>query len=112
MVTLFSIMVLGFFLGILNLSGMMRWITETGAAFQPGQHSHPHGHGDYIHTHPHGHGAEKHGHAEEATPVGWLDATFGRLGLYKVVRPLNVGVVHGLAGSAAVALLVLTTIRV
>jgi len=28
------------------------------------------------------------------------------------VRPLAVGIVHGLAGSAAVALLVLTTIRV
>src|SRR6267378_235817 len=99
-------------LGILNLSGMMRWITETGAAFQPGQHAHPCGHGDYIHSHPPGHGPEKHGHAEEATPVGWMDRTFGRLGLYQVVRPLTVGVVHGLAGSAAVALLVLTTIRV
>ncbi len=99
-------------LGILNLSGMMRWITETGTVFQPGQHAHPHGHGDYVHSHPHGHGPEKHGHAEEATPVGWMDRTFGRLGLYQVVRPLTVGVVHGLAGSAAVALLVLTTIRV
>jgi uncharacterized membrane protein (DUF441 family) len=29
-----------------------------------------------------------------------------------VLRPLAVGIVHGLAGSAAVALLVLTTIRV
>jgi len=33
-------------LGILNLSGMMRWITETVTSLQPGQHSHPHGHGD------------------------------------------------------------------
>ncbi len=41
-----------------------------------------------------------------------MDRTFGKLGIYQVVRPLAVGLVHGLAGSAAVALLVLTTIRV
>jgi high-affinity nickel-transport protein len=43
--------------------------------------------------------------------VSWLDRHFGALGLYQLLRPLIVGVVHGLAGSAAVALLVLTTIR-
>ena len=41
-----------------------------------------------------------------------MDRVFGRLGLYQIIRPLAVGIVHGLAGSAAVALLVLTTIRV
>src|SRR5437879_12746488 len=99
-------------LGILNLSGLTRWSSETFTPLPSGQHSHPHGHGDYVHSHPHGHVPEKHGHAEDATPVGWMDRTFGRLGLYQVVRPLAVGIVHGLAGSAAVALLVLTTIRV
>jgi ABC-type nickel/cobalt efflux system permease component RcnA len=99
-------------LGILNLSGIMRWITERVTPLQFERHTHPHGHGDYIHSHPHGHDPEKHGHAEDATPVGWMDRVFGKLGLYQVVRPLVVGVVHGLAGSAAVALLVLTTIRV
>jgi len=99
-------------LGILNLSGIMRWITENVTPLQMGQHSHPHGHGDFVHTHPHGHGPEKHGHSEDATPVGWMDRTFGRLGFYQIVRPLAVGIVHGLAGSAAVALLVLTTVRV
>src|SRR5208282_6919118 len=101
-------------LGILNLSGMMRWITETLTPAQAGhhEHSHPHGHGDYIHTHPHGHAPEEHGHSEDATPVGWMDRVFGRMGLYQILRPLAVGIVHGLAGSAAVALLVLTTIRV
>ena len=99
-------------LGILNLSGMMRWVTETITPSHAMQHSHPHGHGDYIHSHPHGHSPEKHGHAEDATPVGWMDRIFGQLGFYQMIRPLAVGVVHGLAGSAAVALLVLTTIRV
>jgi ABC-type nickel/cobalt efflux system permease component RcnA len=99
-------------LGILNLSGVMRRITETVTPSTLEQHAHSHGHGDYVHSHPHGHSPEKHGHAEDATPVGWMDRTFGRLGLYQIVRPLAVGIVHGLAGSAAVALLVLTTIRV
>ena len=99
-------------LGILNLSGILGWITETVTPSQLRHHSHPHGHGDYMHSHPHGHGPEKHRHAADATPVGWMDRTFGRMGLYQVIRPLAVGIVHGLAGSAAVALLVLTTIRV
>ena len=111
----FSVGLMLILLGLLNVSGMMRWITET---FTPMQlvehaHAHPHGHGDYVHTHSHGHGgAETHGHSEDATPVGWMDRAFGRLGIYQVLRPLAVGIVHGLAGSAAVALLVLTTIRV
>jgi len=74
-------------------------------------HMHVHTHGDYVHTHTHGHGAGAHGHHEHSTPQAWLDRHFGRLGLYQVLRPLVVGVVHGLAGSAAVALLVLTAIR-
>jgi high-affinity nickel permease len=46
----------------------------------------------------------------EGTAPGWLDRRFGGLGVYQLLRPLVVGIVHGLAGSAAVALLVLTAI--
>jgi len=99
-------------LGILNLTGVMRWITEILTPSQLADHSDSHGHGDDIHSHPHGHKPEKRGHADTATPVRWMDRIFGPLGLYQIVRPLAVGIVHGLAGSAAVALLVLTTIRV
>lgn len=99
-------------LGVLNLSGMMRWIAANFGGAHAAGHSHPHGHGDFVHNHAHGHAPENHGHAEEATPVGWMDRVFGRLSLYQLLRPLAVGIVHGLAGSAAVALLVLTTIRV
>jgi ABC-type nickel/cobalt efflux system permease component RcnA len=107
-------------LGVLNLTGFTRWISETLTPSDSGSnvpsgshplHAHSHLHGDYIHAHPHQHGPEKHGHAEDATPIGWMDRMFGQLGLYQVVRPVAVGLVHGLAGSAAVALLVLTTIR-
>jgi high-affinity nickel permease len=102
-------------LGVLNLSGILQWITQSftpDAIGSAHSHTHLHAHGDYIHTHAHSHAPEIHSHSENATPVGWLDRIFGRLGLYQTLRPLAVGIVHGLAGSAAVALLVLTTIRV
>ena len=44
-------------------------------------------------------------------PVAWLDRMFLRFKLYRPMRPLMIGLVHGMAGSAAVALLVLATIR-
>jgi ABC-type nickel/cobalt efflux system permease component RcnA len=100
-------------LGLMNLTGAFQRITES-VAPRVGPpdtvHAHPHPHGDYVHTHLHGHEPEAHPHAPDATPLGRLDRRLGGLGLYQAVRPLIVGVVHGLAGSAAVALLVLTTI--
>jgi high-affinity nickel-transport protein len=100
-------------LGLMNLTGVLQRITEsvTPAAGQPGTvHAHAHAHGDYVHTHVHGHEPESHPHQPDQTPLGRLDRWLGGLGLYQAVRPLIVGVVHGLAGSAAVALLVLATI--
>lgn len=90
-------------LGLMNLRGI---VPASGRV-----HAHAHEHGDYVHTHVHAHNPEAHRHAPDATPLGWLDRHFGALGAYRFVRPLAVGIVHGLAGSAAVALLVLTTIR-
>ncbi len=75
------------------------------------RHAHTHGHGDFVHTHRHGHGPGDHGHPEDATPASWLDRHFGRLGVFQIARPVLIGVVHGLAGSAAVALLALGAIR-
>lgn len=46
----------------------------------------------------------------EEVPAGLRRFSRG-LGLYNLLRPLAVGIVHGLAGSAAVALLVMTAIR-
>lgn len=107
----FSVGLMLILLGLLNLAGIMRWATATLTPAAHTGHAHAHGHGDYSHSHPHHHEPEKHGHSEDATPLGWMDRTFGRIGVYQLVRPLAVGIVHGLAGSAAVALLVLTTIR-
>lgn len=68
-----------------------------------------HQHGDDVHSHgAHGHA---HSHDPAKTPLGCFDRLFGRIGVYQIVRPLLVGIVHGLAGSAAVALLVLSTIQ-
>jgi ABC-type nickel/cobalt efflux system permease component RcnA len=101
-------------LGVANLRDVLQLVRRSAAtapeAASGHLHAHPHSHGDYVHSHAHGHEPESHPHRPEQTPVGWLDRHFGGLGLYQLVRPLVVGVVHGLAGSAAVALLVLATI--
>lgn len=108
----FSVALMLIVLGVLSLTGVLRRVT---AALTPGQaaapelHAHPHTHEDYVHEHAHGHDPGAHGH--EGTPLSRLDRLFGRLGAYQIVRPIVVGLVHGLAGSAAVALLVLATIR-
>jgi high-affinity nickel-transport protein len=101
-------------LGMMNVVSFLR--SAPGADLERGgsstsTHSHAHRHGDYIHSHPHRHVPERHGHRPDQTPLAYLDRMFGRVGFYNYIRPLVVGIVHGLAGSAAVALLVLTTIR-
>ena len=60
-------------------------------------HSHDHGHGAAVHVHPHVHPSRR-------LLAAWRD---GRL----PTRALFVGAVHGIAGSAAVSLLVLATLR-
>lgn len=74
-------------------------------------HVHIHQHGDYVHSHSHGHDIGRHGHAEDEVPSAKLDRAFGRSRFYRALRPVVIGIVHGLAGSAAVALLVLPIIR-
>lgn len=69
-------------LGVLNLGGVMQWLQNRFT---------PHAAGQQVLDQPRQIARE--------------------LGLYNVLRPLVVGIVHGLAGSAAIALLVMTTIR-
>jgi ABC-type nickel/cobalt efflux system permease component RcnA len=96
-------------LGWLNLRAFRRSVDSV----SPNAHAHEHihRHGDFIHSHPHGHDPENHGHTEREVPTARLDRRFGRSHFYRILRPIIVGVVHGLAGSAAVALLVLPVIR-
>ncbi len=100
-------------LGAWNLMSFMRSVPLASAAVAEGTtvHSHPHTHDGYVHTHAHVHGAGEHTHSLEHTPVPRLDRALGRSGAYQFIRPLIVGIVHGLAGSAAVALLILASIR-
>jgi high-affinity nickel permease len=97
-------------LGFMNVFGFRRSLADLNEEASL-VHAHVHSHGDYIHSHPHAHGPAAHAHSHEQTPVAWMDRLFGKMKLYQPLRPLIIGTVHGLAGSAAVALLVLTTIR-
>jgi len=108
----FSVAIMLVILGAMNVVAF--WRSARANAAQAGAstvHSHPHSHGDYVHTHAHGHQPESHPHSPEKTPVARMDRLFGKIAIYRPLRPLLIGIVHGLAGSAAVALLVLTTIR-
>ncbi|MEK7364753.1 MAG: high-affinity nickel-transport family protein [candidate division NC10 bacterium] len=68
-------------------------------AAQPAFHSHPHTHDGVTHSHPHLH------------PSRRLLLALRAVGVSQGLRSVGTGLVHGLAGSAAVALLVLSTIH-
>src|SRR5580700_5696903 len=94
-------------LGVLNLTGVMRWITERVTPMKTVPATpRPAVSVDRI--------SENSGRINQRVSSSielFLDRTIGKLGLYQTIRPLVVGLVHGLAGSAAVALLVLSTIK-
>ena len=79
----FSVAVMLILLGVLNLTGILQKVTSRFGA--PGVSGNPRSR--------------------------WSESSIGRFGLYQFARPLVIGLVHGLAGSAAVALLVLSTIH-
>ena len=79
----FSVALMLILLGVLNLTGVMQRVTS------------------YL---------TRNGKPLEKAET-LIDRSVGRFGVYQCVRPLVIGIVHGLAGSAAVALLVLSTIH-
>jgi len=103
-----SVAIMLILLGVLNLTGVVRWLTEkfTPPA-QPAAQSAAQSRAQSPAQSP----------VRPAAPNGTsmagssLDRVVGRFGLYQLLRPLVVGLIHGLAGSAAVALLVLSTIH-
>jgi nickel/cobalt exporter len=92
----FSVAIMLVLLGILNLTGVMQRVT---AMFTPAI------------ADPKDSVAPKPRRAASSRLENLLENSIGRLGVYQCVRPLAIGLVHGLAGSAAVALLVLSTIH-
>jgi high-affinity nickel-transport protein len=91
-------------LGVLNLGGTLRWIRRERHIAERPAHIH-------SHAHSHGHALDAHPHADDVTSLAHIDCALGMTTPYRLVRPLVVGIVHGLAGSAAVALLVLAAIQ-
>jgi ABC-type nickel/cobalt efflux system permease component RcnA len=87
----FSVALMLILLGVLNLTGILQKVTSY---FTPASA------GRVVASGPRGTRMER-----------WLEQSVGRFGLYQCLRPLVIGLVHGLAGSAAVALLVLSTIH-
>ncbi|MCZ6696005.1 MAG: urease accessory protein [Acidobacteria bacterium] len=81
---------------------MLIWLgaTTVVGALRGRVHVHTHRHGDVEHSHLHFHAVPHHGDALHCHPHP----------LRAVIRPFLVGGVHGLAGSGAVALVVLATI--
>lgn len=66
-------------------------------------HSHEHKHGQHSHSHPHSHEAEDAHSPDEIEQHSHEPKAVG-------IRPVIVGMIHGLAGSGALMLLVLATI--
>jgi high-affinity nickel-transport protein len=94
-------------LGVLNLTGIMRWITERLTPTAPVSiRQQPSVSASSVLASP-----GKSGQVLTDRPPTFFDRTIARLGVYQTVRPIVIGLVHGLAGSAAVALLVLSTIK-
>jgi High-affinity nickel-transport protein len=105
----FAVAAMLILLGVLNLTGTLRWLQER---FTPGpqvpnaanilsdRSTKTPSCDSTVPTRP-----------ESFEPKNRLDQMLRTVGLYNLLRPLAIGIVHGLAGSAAVAILVMTTIR-
>ena len=94
-------------LGVLRLRSAARDLDAV-----PREHmlaDHEHGGTEVLHSHPHRHGPSHHAHPHVHPSQRLLDALGGgRRGM--IARAVAVGAVHGMAGSAAVSLLILATL--
>jgi high-affinity nickel-transport protein len=111
----FSVGLMLVVLGLYNLAAFFNlrpgvW-RRAGTGSSEVVHSHAHSHGDYVHSHPHGHAPDAHPHRADQTPLAAIDRRFGESRFYGRTRPIVIGIVHGLAGSAAVTLLVVAAVR-
>jgi high-affinity nickel-transport protein len=111
----FAVGIMLVLLGLITLSGMKRAARGHGGVpgiHGPDVHDHRHAHGNYLHRRPHRYGAGAHVYPDEDTPLLRFDrGRLGRISVYDWLRPFVVGLVHGLAGSAAVTLMILSIIR-
>ena len=120
----FAVGVMLVLLGLLTLTGIGRVIRDGCGVARRDGHRHAHDHG--ARAYPHDARPRARRLRPSACPRARrrrsrpprrpdaarpLDRRLGGLTLYQWLRPLVVGIVHGLAGSAAVALLVLAAVR-
>ena len=102
----FSVGVMLFALGVANIAGF--GLGRLGIREHVHEHGHDHEHGETHHHHPGAEPRGPHSHLHAHSPaVESLAAGAGRTQLW---RSFGVGLVHGLAGSSAVALMVLAAI--
>jgi len=109
----FSVGLMLVLLGIFNLNAFWESLEEIASGRTEGAavHSHFHTHGGDAPCQPQAHDLSQQTWKENDQPSRQGNQIFGQLGLFHTMRPVVVGIVHGLAGSAAVALLILATIR-
>jgi hypothetical protein len=105
----FGVAVMLIALGIRNLLPLLNWSVQKAGIRSSGETAEYHAHGDYVHAHPQAQEAQ-HPHDPKCNPLSMMDRIFRFSRAYGNFRSFVVGVVHGLAGSAAIALLVLGTI--
>ncbi|MBI2315088.1 high-affinity nickel-transport family protein [Candidatus Daviesbacteria bacterium] len=113
-------------LGVLNLSGISSKIQDKLTPVTIHKHSHLDNQGhQHSHLHLHSVIASPKGvtislnQDSYTRPLASLGMTtmksiagnFHHLGLFQTIRPLVIGLIHGLAGSTAIALLILSTIQ-
>lgn len=91
-------------LGAMNLTGVTHRLFHRFSSAEPPPADQG---GGLLHAHEHSHGGQRHSHPH----VHLLARGHETISTMGVVRALGVGIVHGLAGSAAIALLVLSTIH-
>jgi high-affinity nickel-transport protein len=92
----FSVAIMLVLLGVLNLTGVMQKLTTRLTPSTADGRNTPTPDGREV---------------SATGSVRLFQSSVHRFGLYQCLRPLAIGLVHGLAGSAAVALLVLSTIH-
>jgi ABC-type nickel/cobalt efflux system permease component RcnA len=88
---------------LIGLGAQVLWTLARGGTL----HHHVHAHGGVVHVHPHLHGVH-HGSAAHHVEHGGAAATHDDGGSWR--RPLIVGLVHGLAGSAGLMMVGVATI--
>lgn len=94
-------------LGIMSLTGVLETLTKKLS------------NGSHLHLHIFSHTPHLHMHEHDTSPVPeksgktipLKSGILKRYGSYQIFRPLVVGLIHGLAGSAAIALLILGSIQ-